>query len=185
VNPLPANLVIDNRVRVIQGTCKRDVLFDMPDPADPNKLSISGAVARSCGSYSIARAIMSAPDYAYGTFRTFWTQSGGVIDGAGRIGTLPENARLIYEHDSLPLPEIIRLINTHSNNVMARHLLLTLGAEQFGAPATQEGGRQAIHRWLASRGIEIPGFVLDNGSGLSRVERVTARGLGEMLDLAW
>lgn len=185
INPLPANLVIDNRVRVIPGACKRDVLFDTPDPADPNKLSISGTIARSCGGYSIARAIMSAPDYAYGTFRTFWTQSGGVIDGAGRIGTLPANARLIYEHDSLPLPEIIRLVNKHSNNVMARHLLLTLGAEQFGTPATQEGGRQAIHRWLASRGIQMPGFVLDNGSGLSRVERVTARGLGEMLDLAW
>ncbi|HWK49277.1 MAG TPA: D-alanyl-D-alanine carboxypeptidase, partial [Steroidobacter sp.] len=28
-------------------------------------------------------------------------------------------------------------------------------------------------------------FVLDNGSGLSRAERVTARGLGEMLDMAW
>src|SRR5690606_35855591 len=71
INPLPANLVIDNRVRVIPGACKRDVLFDTPDPADPNKLSISGTIARSCGGYSIARAIMSAPDYAYGTFRTF------------------------------------------------------------------------------------------------------------------
>ncbi len=31
----------------------------------------------------------------------------------------------------------------------------------------------------------MPGLVLDNGSGLSRAERVTARGLGEMLDMAW
>ena len=27
--------------------------------------------------------------------------------------------------------------------------------------------------------------MLDNGSGLSRAERITARGLGEMLDVAW
>jgi D-alanyl-D-alanine carboxypeptidase/D-alanyl-D-alanine-endopeptidase (penicillin-binding protein 4) len=31
----------------------------------------------------------------------------------------------------------------------------------------------------------MSGFVLDNGSGLSRAERVTARGIGEMLDVAW
>ena len=92
---------------------------------------------------------------------------------------------MLYEHDSLPLAEVIRLVNKYSNNVMARHLMLTLGVEKFGPPATIESGRNAIRAWLASRGIDMPGFVLDNGSGLSRAERVTARGLGEMLDIAW
>jgi D-alanyl-D-alanine carboxypeptidase/D-alanyl-D-alanine-endopeptidase (penicillin-binding protein 4) len=185
VNPLPSNLRIDNQVRIAPGNCRHDIYFEMPDKEDPTKLVIGGALAATCGSYSISRAIMTAPDYAYGTFRTLWTQSGGAIDGAGRIGIVPANARLLYEHESLPLPDIIRLINKYSNNVMARHLLLTLGAEKFGIPATAEGGRQAILRWLAGRGIKIPGLVLENGSGLSRTERVTARGLGEMLDAAW
>jgi D-alanyl-D-alanine carboxypeptidase/D-alanyl-D-alanine-endopeptidase (penicillin-binding protein 4) len=83
------------------------------------------------------------------------------------------------------LAEIIRLVNKYSNNVMARHLLLTIGAERLGAPATTERGRNAVRAWLASRGITMPGFVLDNGSGLSRAEHVTARGLGEMLNIAW
>lgn len=185
VNPMPANLSIDNRVRLVQGKCHRDIYFEAPDAEDPTKLVISGTLGATCGSFSIARAIMTAPDYAYGTFRTLWTQSGGAIDGAGRLGIVPSSARLLHEHDSLPLPEIIRLVNKYSNNVMARHLLLTLGAEKFGAPATIEGGRQAISNWLSSRGIKIPGLVLDNGSGLSRAERITARGLGEMLDVAW
>jgi serine-type D-Ala-D-Ala carboxypeptidase/endopeptidase (penicillin-binding protein 4) len=77
------------------------------------------------------------------------------------------------------------LINKFSNNVMARHLLLTLGAEKFGAPATLEHGRSALNSWLEQREIPAADFVVDNGSGLSRAERVTARGLGEMLDLAW
>jgi D-alanyl-D-alanine carboxypeptidase/D-alanyl-D-alanine-endopeptidase (penicillin-binding protein 4) len=85
----------------------------------------------------------------------------------------------------LPLAEIIRLVNKFSNNVMARHLLLTLGAEKFGTPATVDRGRNAVRAWLADRGINPAAFVLDNGSGLSRNERVTARGLGEMLDVAW
>lgn len=187
VNPLPANLVIQNRVRLSGGKCYTSgVTFDTPDPIDhPDTIVVGGVLPASCGRYSVGRAIMTAPDYAYGTFRTLWTQSGGAIDGTMRTGTLPADARLLYEYDSLPLTEVIRLVNKYSNNVMARHLMLTLGVEKYGPPATVEKGRNAIRLWLASRDIEMPGMVLDNGSGLSRAERVTARGLGEMLDMAW
>jgi D-alanyl-D-alanine carboxypeptidase/D-alanyl-D-alanine-endopeptidase (penicillin-binding protein 4) len=187
VNPLPANLLIQNKVRLTNGKCYTSgVTFDTPDPIDnPNTVVVGGVLPASCGSFSIGRAIMSAPDYAYGTFRTLWTQSGGAMDGEMRIETLPADAQLLYEHDSLPLTEVIRLVNKYSNNVMARHLMLTLGVEKYGPPATVESGRNAVRLWLANRGIEMPGFVLDNGSGLSRAERVTARGLGEMLDRAW
>jgi D-alanyl-D-alanine carboxypeptidase/D-alanyl-D-alanine-endopeptidase (penicillin-binding protein 4) len=189
VNPLPSNLELRNQVRLGGGKCQgydRGIEFDMPDPIDnPNLLVVRGVFPAACGSYSIARAIMNAPDYAYGTFRTLWTQSGGAIDGAMRLDTLPADSKLFYEYDSLPMSEVIRLVNKYSNNVMARHLLLTLGVEKFGPPATTESGRNAMRAWLSNKGIAMPGFVLDNGSGLSRAERVTARGLGEMLDLAW
>lgn len=188
VNPLPSNLIVKNQLRLGSGKCQgynRGVSFDMPDPNDPNTLVLRGVFPAACGRYSLSRAIMTAPDYAYGTFRTLWTQSGGAIDGASRLASVPDDAQLFYEHDSLSLSEIIRLVNKYSNNVMARHLLLTLGAEKFGPPATVESGRNAIRAWLANRGLDMPGFVLENGSGLSRAERVTARGLGEMLDIAW
>jgi D-alanyl-D-alanine carboxypeptidase/D-alanyl-D-alanine-endopeptidase (penicillin-binding protein 4) len=187
VNPLPSNLVLRNQVRLVGGKCYTSgVTFSTPDPIDhPNTVVVGGALPSSCGSFAISRAIMNAPDYAFGTFHTLWTQSGGAMDGGMRLETLPAEARLFYEHDSLPLSEVIRLVNKYSNNVMARHLMLTLGVEKFGPPATTEGGRNAIRLWLQNRGITMPGLVLDNGSGLSRAERVTARGLGEMLDIAW
>lgn len=184
--PMPANLEVRNQVRVGPGKCQgsgRSVRFDTP--VDPNVIVVSGVVAAACGQYALNRAIMNAPDYAYGTFRTFWTQSGGAIDGGFRLEPLPAESKLIYQFESQPLSEVIRLINKYSNNVMARHLLLTLAAEKSGVPATVDNGRKAIATWLASRDIEIPGFILDNGSGLSREERVTARGLGEVLDVAW
>lgn len=188
VNPLPANLAISNQVQVGSGKCQganRGVSFDTPDAKDQSTLVVSGVFPAACGTFSVSRAIMTAPEYAYGTFRTLWTQSGGVIDGGLRIAPVPADAIALYEHDSLPLPEIIRLVNKFSNNVMARHLLLTLGAEKFGTPATAQNGREAVRLWLASHNIDIPGFVLENGSGLSRNERVTAHGLAEVLDIAW
>jgi D-alanyl-D-alanine carboxypeptidase/D-alanyl-D-alanine-endopeptidase (penicillin-binding protein 4) len=187
VNPLPANLVLKNQVQISIGRCEaRDhgVTFETP-PDDPKTLVVTGGFAAGCGNYSTSRAIMTAPDYAYGTFRTLWTQSGGAIDGALRIAAVPADATLLYAYDSLPLTEIIRLVNKYSNNVMARTLLLTLGAEKFGPPATAQSGRDAVQAWLASRNIRIPGLVLENGSGLSRAEKITARGLADVLDTAW
>lgn len=185
VNPLPANLVIDNRVVAAAGKCQGAHVTFNAGPDDPSTLVIGGTLPRACGAYSINRAIMNATDYAYGTFRTLWTQSGGTIKGGLEVGPLPADATLLLSYDSLPLSEIIRLVNKFSNNLMARHLLLTLGAEKLGVPATTRNGIEAISQWLTSRDIQMPGLVLDNGSGLSREERITARGLANVLDLAW
>jgi len=64
---------------------------------------------------------------------------------------------------------------------MARHLLLTIGAEKAGRPGTTATGARAIVEFLASRGIPTRDLVIENGSGLSRNERISAAGLADVL----
>jgi len=64
--------------------------------------------------------------------------------------------------------------------VMARQIFLTLGAGG-AAPATPARAADAIRRWLAQRKLRLPGLVLENGSGLSRVERNSATGFNRLL----
>jgi len=64
---------------------------------------------------------------------------------------------------------------------MARQLYLTLGAEGAGEPATLEKADRVIRDWLATKGLSFPEMVLENGSGLSRVERISAQHLGQLL----
>jgi D-alanyl-D-alanine carboxypeptidase/D-alanyl-D-alanine-endopeptidase (penicillin-binding protein 4) len=182
--PTPANLVIDNDVQLYKGSCRRGsggIVVAMRDGASGSHITLAGRYADGCGPVTFRRAVMRAPDFAYGTFKTLWRESGGTLDGGMKHGTVPPDARLLYTFESPPLAEIIRLINKHSSNVMARTLLLTIGAEKAGRPATTYGGKQAVMNWLASKGITIPGLFLDNGSGLSRDERITAAGLGDVL----
>jgi D-alanyl-D-alanine carboxypeptidase/D-alanyl-D-alanine-endopeptidase (penicillin-binding protein 4) len=68
---------------------------------------------------------------------------------------------------------------------MARQLFLTLGMESGKRPAAAEDADAAIRAWLDNRGIAIPELVLENGSGLSRRERISAEGLGRVLQAAW
>jgi len=188
VNPWPANLAVDNSVRLERGPCRRGgggVVVAMPEGPSGNRLSLGGHYASGCGPMSVTRAVMRAPDFAFGTFKTFWQQSGGILDGGMRLGVVPPGARLLYTHESLTLAEVIRLVNKFSSNVMARHLLLTLAAEKAGRPGTAAAGSRVINEFFAARGVAIPGLVLENGSGLSRVERISAEGLANVLLDAW
>jgi D-alanyl-D-alanine carboxypeptidase/D-alanyl-D-alanine-endopeptidase (penicillin-binding protein 4) len=188
VNPQPANMVVENSVRLDREPCRRGaggVVVAMPDGPTGNRLSLGGHYASGCGPLSVTRAVMRAPDFAFGTFKTYWQQSGGTLDGGMRLGPVPADARLVYTHESLTLAEVIRLVNKHSSNVMARHLLLTIGAEQAGRPATTAAGARAVAEFLASRGIAIGDLVIENGSGLSRIERISARVLADVLLDAW
>jgi D-alanyl-D-alanine carboxypeptidase/D-alanyl-D-alanine-endopeptidase (penicillin-binding protein 4) len=42
-----------------------------------------------------------------------------------------------------------------------------------------------VQSWLGARGLELPELVIDNGSGLSRAERISAGGLGRLLLAAY
>ena len=80
---------------------------------------------------------------------------------------------------------MVRDINKFSNNVMARQLYLTLGAETGGVPARPETAFISIKNFLATKGIKAPELVMENGSGLSRIERMSAASLAAMLQAAW
>src|SRR5256885_4484660 len=107
--------------------------------------------------------------------RQLWGEMGGSWSGSVREGTVAPSARLIYVHESEPLAEIVRDINKYSNNVMARQLFLTVGGEIAGPPARAEEAARVIREWLATKKIDAPEVVLENGSGLSRLPRIRAR----------
>jgi serine-type D-Ala-D-Ala carboxypeptidase/endopeptidase (penicillin-binding protein 4) len=188
VYPWPANLAVDNEVRLERGACRGvagGLVVAAPEGPNGHRLAVAGNFRSGCGPVAVTRAVMRAPEFAYGTFRTFWQQSGGLLDGGLRMGAPPADAQLLYTHDSLSLAEVIRLVNKFSSNVMARHLLLTIAAERAGRPATTAAGQRVVAEFLAARGIAIPELVIENGAGLSRIERITALGLADVLLDAW
>jgi D-alanyl-D-alanine carboxypeptidase/D-alanyl-D-alanine-endopeptidase (penicillin-binding protein 4) len=187
--PQPANFTIDNAVQLDPGPCRRGagaIALTMPDGPTGSRISLTGRYAAGCGLFSTTRAVMRAPEFAYGVFRTLWQQSGGTVGGGMRLGPVPADAKLLHTQESLTLAEVIRLVNKYSSNSMARAVYLTLAAERYpGRPATTAAAREAIDDFLARHGIAIPGLVIENGSGLSRIERITAVGLADVLEVAW
>ena len=118
----------------------------------------------------------------FGAFWKVWVgQMRGGMQGRFKKGRVTKHAKLVQRHQSKPLRNILRTINKKSNNVMARQVLLTIGAQSIGAPGTPRKGATAVGRFMESRGLNFPELRIENGSGLSRISRISARNLGEML----
>lgn len=186
-DPAASNLRIKNGLRLSNGGCGaigRRLGFQVTRMSDHTQVRISGNYPRGCGEYILLRAVLPEQDYLFGVFKAIWTEMGGTISGGpqeahGAVGTT------FYTIESRPLREIIGYINKHSNNVMARQLLLTVAGELApGAPASKDVGAAIITAWLREQGIPTQGLIIDNGAGLSRHSRISTRTLAALLEQA-
>ena len=158
------------------------------DFADPQRIAFAGSYPVACGEKVWAIAYLDPASYARRAVAGLWQEMGGQVKGQVRDGVAPVGRVPVFEMESAPLAEIIRDINKFSNNVMAQQLFLTLSLQRPGG-ASNEASREVVRNWWQARfggqsgTPDLP--VLDNGSGLSRAERVTPQGLGRMLQTAY
>jgi len=186
LEPPLENLGVDNRLSLAPGACRgfqRGITISANEAID--KMTFSGRFPAGCKRYAMDRSALSHNEFVYGLFTSLWRESGGEISGGWKSELAPEEAEPLLAFRSLPLADIITRVNKHSNNVMARQLIYTLSAEVLGEPGTEAGGRKVVGDWLHDKGLEFSEFAFDNGAGLSRDVRMTARDFGSMLNFAW
>jgi len=168
------------------GPAPCDVWPERP-AADPlqSRLTFSGVFPYGCGEKQRSFSLLSRNQYLVTLFSQLWREVGGTFQGGVRDGLVPERARWLTTWESPPLAEVVRDINKFSNNVMARHLFLTLSLTIANPPATTENAARAVRAWLLRDHLDFPELNIDNGSGLSRSGRISARHLAELLAYAW
>lgn len=113
-----------------------------------------------------------------------WQELGGRFQGSVQLGVVPTDAHLLVNHYSPPLNDVLIEMNKWSNNFMAKQLMLGLALEQTGFPASMGEGIASVYHLLHSQGMDIQQLWLDNGSGLSRHETISAQFLAHLLQLA-
>jgi D-alanyl-D-alanine carboxypeptidase/D-alanyl-D-alanine-endopeptidase (penicillin-binding protein 4) len=186
-DPELPNLTISNRIRLRNAPCagyQRGISFHQ-NPEVKNGIIFSGEYPSACREYQMVRAVLDTSAYTYGLFQQLWRETGGEFAGKMRLGQAPADGIPVQVWHSPPLSDVLKTINKFSNNLMTRHLLLTLGAEYYGGPATYAKGVQAIHDFLNTRGIDTSGLVMVNGAGLSRETRITTQLMNTVLQLGY
>ena len=140
-----------------------------------------GRYAQACGERDWYVALLDHPHYVHGMFAAYFSEAGGRFDGGLKEGRPSRNAAPFAVMESSPLYDIVRDVNKLSNNVMARQIFLTLATTRHPPPATPALAADVVRNWLKEKKLVMPGIVMENGSGLSRRERLTAGGLAHLL----
>ena len=147
-------------------------------------VELQGAYPRNC----ITRAALNLIDRAVvadWAVRSLWAQLGGEIAGLTREDATPASARVLVTHQARPLAEVLRGMNKRSDNPLTRMVYLQLGAEKSGFERSLDASAAAVLDWFKDKGIDTAGMVLDNGSGLSRSERISPAQMAALLQAAY
>lgn len=182
--PMSPKLKIVNKVKLKRGGCgawSKRIRLDTQSIDGLQRVVFSGRYGRDCGRRVLYRRVTEASDHFQHFFLPIWQQLGGSVKGQVTHSVLPEDFQPVLQQESISLSEAIRLINKFSNNVMTRQVLLSMGAQSYGAPGTTQKGIDAINEWLEQRNLYDSSLRLDNGAGLSRESRVSAAMLGKLL----
>jgi len=193
VQPRLAGFAVDATVPLSRADCG-DWRTGLALAADnPTRWRFAGSYPAACGVRRWPLAYPEPASYENRLVRALWNEAGGKLSGQVRAGALPAGATLAFAFESPPLAQVVRDINKFSNNTMAEQLFLTLAANAAAAdpsaPAagvTQAQARAVLAAWLHERlGGAADAIVVDNGSGLSRETRISARALGLLLQSDW
>jgi serine-type D-Ala-D-Ala carboxypeptidase/endopeptidase (penicillin-binding protein 4) len=194
--PPMADVAIDAQLTATTDGCGDWKSSLRADFANPNKVHFSGSYSVRCGENTWPVAYVEPASYATRVVKAMHRASGGLLDGNVRYGAMPRGALLLWQAPSLPLSQIIADVNKFSNNVMAQQVFLTLSAQASpfntslnlpGKPRTGSfvRSRETVQHWWRQKiGLRAKPPILDNGSGLSRTERISTQALGELLRLA-
>jgi D-alanyl-D-alanine carboxypeptidase/D-alanyl-D-alanine-endopeptidase (penicillin-binding protein 4) len=133
----------------------------------------------------VGRYITRTPALVAATeFRDALRAVGVAVDGPVRVDRADEYSIPLGEVFSPPLATIIRFMDRESDNFTAELLLKQLGAVELER-GTSAAGASVVMRTLAEAGVPTAGVRIVDGSGLSRLDRLTAESLGGLLKVAW
>jgi D-alanyl-D-alanine carboxypeptidase/D-alanyl-D-alanine-endopeptidase (penicillin-binding protein 4) len=190
---------ITSRMALDDGPCARWSQGWLPAQTDVGldghiRITLNGSFPRDC----TRRASLQLLDRQLLTerlFATLWRGLGGEWTGAALEAPAPAEARVLAAREGRPWGEVLRGLNKRSDNAHARTLFHALGVAEAARAAqrtdagsdpqpTAAWATRSIERWMRAHHIDPTGLVMDNGSGLSRSERIAPLQLARMLQAA-
>lgn len=185
--PPDKHLEVTNRAQTSAGGAARIRVVEVADKV--NAYDVIGYVPIGSDITTVRRNVGDPGLYTAGSFEAY-LMSWGIVT-PGKIGRkqAPKSAWLLNTYQSPPLSQAIWSMGKISNNFVSEQILKTMGAEATpeGKPkvGTFEGGVQVVQKYLNGLGIAPDSYVMVDGSGLSRLNRLTPRQLATVLSFVY
>jgi D-alanyl-D-alanine carboxypeptidase/D-alanyl-D-alanine-endopeptidase (penicillin-binding protein 4) len=177
---------IVNKLKVVNGSCRRGRSWPKvkinTNSAGRSTIFLSGRLSKRCGTRKICKVVSMPHRAFYYALKNELKKVGIKFSGTLKLKKVPKKATYMFSHKSERLEGIVSTIAKKSDNLMARQLMLTLGAKIISTPSNSFKGRKAVENILNRYNILERGTTfIENGSGLSRVSKLTAQSLNNLL----
>ena len=150
---------------------------------------ITGTIPANRKAFKVDGSMPDPPQFAAEALRQALQERGIVVEGAATTNTGLRDSwknterSLLLEHKSPAMDSVVLHTNMKSINLYAETLLKTLGKEVKGVGST-EMGAEVVMDWLRQHDIPTNGLNLEDGSGLSRLNTISAAQMTAILVLA-
>jgi serine-type D-Ala-D-Ala carboxypeptidase/endopeptidase (penicillin-binding protein 4) len=133
----------------------------------------------------VGSVVSRTPALAAATaFRDALRQAGIAVAGPVRTAPADEWSEVLASVSSPKLAAMVRFMDRESDNFTAEMLLKQLGLAALDR-GTSAAGATVVMQTLAEAGVPMTGVRIVDGSGLSRLDRLTTNALGSLLKVAW
>jgi D-alanyl-D-alanine carboxypeptidase/D-alanyl-D-alanine-endopeptidase (penicillin-binding protein 4) len=174
--PAGSTVRFSGSVATVDGQAPSDVVVSATQT--PNTFRVSGQIQADTQELFWV-PIHNVPRYAGSVLERMLRDRGIGVESPAHFSATPLEARILWDHRSQPLRDIIRRMLLESNNHFAEQLLRTLGGA-LGEP-DDRGGAAAERAFLATNAVPVPGLHLADGSGLAHADRTAAITLARVL----
>ncbi|MFO0633287.1 MAG: D-alanyl-D-alanine carboxypeptidase/D-alanyl-D-alanine-endopeptidase [Nannocystaceae bacterium] len=181
VRPQAPSIVVDNRARLGR---KRALAITALARGDDTLVTVRGTLPRRGPPVIERRRLHDPGRVAASVFAAALAEQTATMPLRPERGVVPPQAEVLVEHESPPLMEILDRGLAYSNNFIAEQVLRTLAWRSTGEPGNWAAGDDILLGYWSALGRDPDEIVVQNGSGLSRVGRLTSAGLVDLIALA-
>jgi serine-type D-Ala-D-Ala carboxypeptidase/endopeptidase (penicillin-binding protein 4) len=195
--PLTGYVKIVNHAQTTAGGATK---IGVHRPFNSNIVEFFGTIPLRAGARTIEIAVHDPARYAATLLKEALSRRGVTIRGeVQRMDALtrlkePFNEKKLEELasvQSVPMSEILKVVNKESQNLHTEILLRQLGVlrpgeksiDEYGRPTqTASAGNDARKEFLTNAGVDITPLSLRDGSGLARQDLITPRATARLLE---
>lgn len=184
LEPASTTVPVINNVRVVGGSGGRISARRRSD----GSIQVNGTIGRNSQPRKYSLVVDNPPMFTGGALKAALQAAGVVVDGGVRVGASPGDAETLATVSSPPLWQIVNAMNRESINIFAELLFRNAGRNanpdqmQEGSAAT---GLSALREFVGSKvGTKPEEVYAADGSGLSVLDKVTARSMVQLLGYA-
>ncbi len=179
-----------NKLRMVNGSCRGSRAWPRvrikTNTSERSTIFLTGKLSKHCGKRKVCKVVSMPHRAFYYAFKNGLGHQGIKVSGTLKLKKVPSSAKYLFSHYSDSLESVISTIAKKSDNLMARQLMLTMGAVSYNGASTPYKSRKAIENILNKHYILEKGTThIANGSGLSRTSKLTAKSLANLLNHAY